>query len=956
MHTKPSNQIRRAALAGVSLLALASTPGLAFAQESEVESVVVTASRVQRDGYEAPTPTTIVGMADIQKQAPANVADYINQLPQLSGGGYNSPRTTSFSVGGASGGNSFNLRSLGNVRTLVLMDGQRVAPSSQTGIVDVNLLPTNLVSRVDIVTGGASAAYGSDAVAGVVNFVLDKNFTGFKGNFNYGQSWKYGDGGTFAGDLAAGFRFAGDRGHVLLSGRVERVSPIERNDSRDWYTGIKAIANPNRTATNGQPGFLAREDVGITLATSGGLIPFGPLAGTQFGAGGQVLPYRAATLSGGILGTGGDQEDIGGDYQILAESRNTALFGRVSYDLTDRLNVYADIGYGKSITNNVSSVFINFANLLIRSDNPFIPSGLNLQGLTSFAMGRIYNDPGIGPVRIHNDRTQHRYVAGLEGSTSWFDDTFKFDAYYQYGKTDQYTLLTQGDINRANLALATDVVRNPAVGGVPGIAVGVPVCRSTITNPTNRCQPFNPFGSGSPSPQSIAYVNGDPAFQHVFVRQDAAAATVRFDPFSLPAGPVSVATGIEYRREAFRTEQDALSNSVGALDTPRFFGNYKRQGGSYNVKDVFGEVVIPVLKDVPFADKLDFNGAVRLTDYSTSGRVTTWKAGVVWDVNSDFRLRGTRSRDIRAPNLNDLFLAAGGGNIGILDPRSGTQVFVRGTGAGNPNLVPEAANTTSFGIVFHPTWLSGFSASADRYKINIGNAIYSAGSQIIVNLCYGGGGQPVTPSACSNIILDPASNGGLNNALVRGVGLNLASRKVSGWDFEVSYRKELAEFSENLPGSIDVRAVGSYLTDYSFAFTGVTYDLKGMPFIGGLPDAGGPEWRWLITGSYRLGPSTTTVNARYVGKGVVNNEAPGSAFSIDQNNIPSRTYIDLNQSFDVTALGVQGQIYGQVQNLFDKDPPPIPSQAGTAYASSGTDASYYDLIGRTWRVGFRFRF
>ncbi|WP_141653072.1 TonB-dependent receptor domain-containing protein [Phenylobacterium immobile] len=943
---------------GAPTFAAAQTAEEAAPAEAELESVVVTASRIVRDGYEAPTPTTVVGVAELQKQSVPNIANYVNMLPQLGSGAGASPRTTNFAAGNLGGVNAFNMRNLTTVRTLTLLDGHRVVGANLAQIVDTNLLPTNLVSRVDVVTGGASAAWGSDAVAGVVNFVLDKTFTGVKGQMSGGQSWKQ-DGTNLNADLAAGFRFAEGRGHVLLSGRVETEQGITGNGSRDWFTGYKAVPNKRRTATNGQPGFIAYNNAGLLQATTGGVIVSGPLAGVQFGPGGSVLPYRPGTEGSGLIGWGGDVEDIADDFAITPDTRNASLFGRVSYDLTDDVNMYLEVSKGWSYGMNLTSPFIRHGDMLISADNPFIPAGLNLRGETQFRIGRVMNEEGLGLLRVKNTRNQTRGLLGLEGKTDWFDSSFKWNAYYQHGETHQYQEFSHNTI-LGNFNRAIDVVRNPAVGGVAGVAVGAPVCRSTITNPTNRCQPFNVFGAGSPSQAAIDYVTEINSFQDVYIKQDVAQAGFQFEPFSLPAGAVSLAAGAEYRRESYYNTVDALDAATPLGQAAFWFGNFRAGRGVYNVKEAFAEVIVPVLKDVSFVKSLDLNGALRVTDYSTSGRVETWKVGGTWDVNDDLRFRGTRSRDIRAPNLNDLFLAGAGAGIGVLVPGTNTQVYALSQASGNPTLTPEIADTTAFGVVYRPSWLSGFSVSADRYTIKINDAIITQTPQQVVNFCYGVGGAP-DPAACRLIILNPNPTspglaGQLTDAIINNGGANIAEQQVAGWDFEIGYRKTLADFNESLPGSIDLRAVGSYLTKFTLTSLGTTQNLRGMVFPGVMPVAGGPKWRWLVTGSYALGPSTTTLTVRYIGKAVVNNEPLGAQFSVLQNDIRSQAYLDINQSWNLKVRGVESTIFAKIENVFDADPPKVASTQGTAYAASGSTGEYYDLIGRYWRVGIRFKY
>jgi iron complex outermembrane receptor protein len=904
------------------------------APTSAVEEVVVTGSRIVRDGYSAPTPTTVIGAQEIQASAPANLADYVNKLPQL--GASTNPRTAGAGVGGGTGGANFlNTRSLGANRTLVLLDGRRVVGSATTGSVDINLLPTALVQRVDVVTGGASAAYGSDAVAGVVNFVLDKTFTGFKGNVQGGLS-THGDGGTFNAEMTYGTPFAGGRGHFLLSGQYALVDDISRADSRDWYQGYKIIVNPAYTATNGQPGNLLLPNVGLARATDGGLIFSGPLKGTMFGPGGALQTFTFGNIQNGLIQSGGTPNDIGGRFQLLPPLEQKSFFSRLSYDITDNLNANLETSYGYSDTTTDSSPYVRHGDITINTDNPYIPAALNTAGMTSFLLGRTNYDLGIPGA--HNQRELKRVVVGLDGK---FLKTGKWSAYYQAGKTSILNEVVRNPIV-ANYNRAVDVVRNPAVGGVAGVAAGDPVCRSTLTSPTNGCQPLNVFGLGSPSLAAINYVNGV-AKQNIDIRQDVAALNGQIEPFSLWAGPVSLAAGVEYRKEQYTADADPLSVNNGY-----WLGNYKAGAGEYSVKEAFAEVIVPLLRDAPLAKAVDFNGAVRITDYSTSGTVKTWKAGLTWDVNDDLRLRGTLSRDIRAPNLNDLFLGGQSNSIGVTDVlQSGTpQVFITQITGGNPTLVPERADTTAYGVVYRPSWFPGFSGSIDYYNIEIDNAITGQTAQTIINSCYGFG-VPATPSVCSAINL--ARAGTLAGATVRVGGVNVQSLETSGLDMEASYRRPLDAFVTNWKGDLDLRLVGANVRKYRSTLGGVVTD--NLNTLGNAL-----EWRWFGTAAYSLGPSRTTLTVRYVGPAVYNNFAPGTAQSVDHNHIASVTYFDLATNYSLELMGTKSQFYAVVENLFDKDPPVVGGSGGNNYASYGASATYHDTIGRTVRVGLRFQY
>ncbi|WP_176695898.1 TonB-dependent receptor domain-containing protein [Phenylobacterium immobile] len=287
-------------------------------------------------------------------------------------------------------------------------------------------------------------------------------------------------------------------------------------------------------------------------------------------------------------------------------------------------------------------------------------------------------------------------------------------------------------------------------------------------------------------------------------------------------------------------------------------------------------------------------------------------------------------------------------------------MFINTLSSGNPNLTPEIAKTTAFGVVYRPSWLPGFSASADRYKIDIRDAIIALNAQSIINNCYGVG-VPAIPAACTAISLNPSPAqpglaGQLAQAVIRTGGANIAAQSTAGWDFEFGYRRDLSEFRDSWVGAIDLRAVGTMQTKFTYTANGVTQNFNNMVWPGILPVAGGPKWRWLFTGTYTLGPSATTLTVRTVGRAVINNEPRNSSLAVLQNSVTPRQYLDFNTSWNLDVMGAESQIFFKVENVFDTDPPRVASTAGTAYASNGTEGGYYDLIGRYFRLGFRFKY
>ena len=919
--------------------------------ETTKGEMVVTGSRIVRDGSSAPVPTTVVTIEDIIARNPTNIADYINQLPAIGQG--QSPRATTLFANANGGANQINARGLGINRTLVLLDGRRVVGSGLLPAVDINLLPQNLVKRVDVVTGGASAAYGSDAVAGVVNFILDTEFKGFKGSINYGQTDRN-DGRIISGDLAFGTSFAGGRGHLLLSGNYYKGNRIDFNDApRDWFQpGLRLLQNPNWTATNGQSGLIARTDAGFT-STPGGVIVGGLLAGINFLPGGAVGQFIFGTpaLTQGSVQAGGTVEPLSIRGALLPDDTHWSTFGRLSYEVTDNIKAILEASYAGNDTINWSAVYNrqgggSTSALTIQRDNPFIPvtvrQSMDTAGVTSFRMNRLFYDlinrPGEHIGEAGYNRRQSRIMLALEGS---FADSGKWRAYYQRGRSNiWYTRDNNVIIDRFNQAV--DVTGNPATGGIAGIAVGAPVCRSTLATPGNGCVPMNVFGEGSLGAGSIAWVTGENeglrTRQDLDIALDVYAIDAQYSPFSTWAGDVSVVAGFEYRKESFVATSDDTSRA-----RRWFVGNPQPGANGYNVKEFFGEVLVPVLKDSAVGD-LELNGAARRTDYSTSGAVTTWKVGGAYRFG-DLRLRATRSRDIRAPNLNDLFAPQSQFVNQFLDRSQPTSPLVQflTLNGGNPRLTPEIADTWTVGGAYQPGWAPGLTATVDWYKIDIKDAIFGVGGQLLLDLCYGFN-RPASASACQSII--PVSgSAGLTGATLLTGAINAQNVAVEGIDYEISYRTQLSNISAKLPGSLSLRVLASQrLADQT--------NLPGDTQPPTLGTVNSLKWRGFGSATYSVGPSRTTITGRYLGPGTVSNDAEITRNGIPAafNRVPAVWYWELAQNVDVKIGGRTVTLFAVVENLFDKAPPPIPSN-GTSFGTS----PIYDLLGRSYRAGLRFK-
>jgi len=887
--------------------------------------IVITGSRIVRSGMSAPTPVTVLSASELTASSPSTVAAALNNLPSMVG------TATPNSNGGSTsaGRNTLNLRGLGSTRSLILLNGRRFPATGTNNTVDTNLIPQDLIQRVDVVTGGASAAYGSDAVAGVVNFVLDTNFDGLKGEAGLGISER-GDGFEKRGSLSFGKAFAGGRGRVILNGEYYDSDGID-GDARGFRRrGDNIIPNPAVTnpPTAANPTFIAARNVRVP-ATHGGLITSASggtaannaqIVGLQFLRGGVIAPFDYGTLTTSSKQSGGDGVNTAILQPILRPLRRYGFFGRVSYELTDDIEWFAEGSFGYSRGLSPTEYYHTGAQALtIRRDNAYLPDALRTQmtnlGITSFRLSRYDSEPNsVLETRDYAYRAQ----TGLNGSLG----SLKWEAFYQYGrvKSDVYNY---GMYARSRFDLAVDAVKDPG---------GQIVCRSTLTNPNNGCVPLNPFGEGSPSAESIAYVTAGVNDNHTTVVDQTAGASISGPLVDAWAGTIAFATGIDYRnlKDVVRSNQLAAAGDY-------FTGSVAPWSGGYEIWEVFGELDVPLARNAPLLHSLDLNAAVRYAHYSTSGGAWTWKAGLTWEPVSDLRFRATRSRDIRAPNPEELFGAGLLRSYTISDPfRSGaTTSGVPFTAVGNPNLSPEKADTTVLGLVYRPGWLPGFDFSVDGYDIKISDAIANLTPQEYLDRCYAGDTQ-----LCGNITRDSAGivTGGF-------VGpFNFQSVHTRGIDFEAGYRVP----GDVLGGTLSFRGILGYIDTLKQSTSTATFERAGQ-LANTTPTPNSiPKWRGLLTANYANGPWSSFLQMRYIGSGKLFNDY--TAADSNYNNIKAQAYLDLqvgykvNQNFDISL---------NVQNLLDKDPPFAPLVSNY---NVPTIASLYDQIGRMYRVKVKFRF
>jgi outer membrane receptor protein involved in Fe transport len=1044
---------------GAAILALSASA--AMAQEG-VEQVVVSSTRLQAAGFDAPTPTTVVSAADLQAQAKPSVFDAITQLPQLQGStgvGYNTGSTTT----GLIGLSALGLRGLSPLRTLVLLDSERVVGGNFNGVVDVSQMPQMLIQRVDVVTGGASASWGSDAVAGVINFVTDKKFEGFKMNAQAGLS-TYGDAGNMLFQTAVGSSFASGRGHFEASaeyayndGLLPRY-PVAQQHTAQPNIGGRTIARQSGNASYGssassvpagQPQSFYGPLIQNTQSSAYGLITNGPYAGTTFDASGRATKFDYAgncfvTNAGvqGAIGNScfgtpsdpGNQNDTHQFTQGLYDPLTRgALFARVSYDLSPSAEVYATLNYGVSRTQNTPAQGNSSKNgITIRCDNAFLlQSGLfpsasacatavsGTANPTAAQISAATMSFGSDWADIPTDqqmfltRTMRRFVVGGDGTFDLFGKSWSWDSYFQHGETDTSIkiynmplsgapIVTVGTTTGANgqfsrFNLAQDAVFN---------AAGQIVCRNTVAQ-AYGCVPFNPFGGGTLTPGQVAYFDGQNVPGGTTIgptaiqtqRQEAFSFAVNGSPIDDWAGPVSVATGYEYREEHYSQRSDPYAGGVTA-STPATVnmpctdpfvdcglttfgslgawnaGNYHDGRGTYHVNEVFIEFGVPLLND-SFWGKADLDLAGRHARYSTAGDANTWKVGLTWDTPiPGVRLRTLQSRDIRAPNLSELFSPPQGLNGSVNNDFTGiNNQQVRQLNEGNPFLKPEKGQTTNIGLVWQPDFIPGFQASVDYYRISVKGAISSLGLQQVMDQCYNGFTTFCQQDAIAtanqvNVNVDP--NHGLANTpnaltSVASKAFNAATLLTDGFDLEASYQFDLQDY--DIPGSFTLHSfinhTSKFITDTGIPGTQRNVELAGALGGGGnsqtYNQSGGNVLNWKLeeTQSYQNDIWGFHLTERWYSGGVFTNRnyivcAPGTcpifttaqltqSPTINFDKVSSIMYFDVGGNWNVSD---KTQLYGQIDNITNIRPPDVGGQ--------NANNTLYDVIGRMFRVGVRF--
>ncbi len=937
---------------GLSLFGAASTiamslalAGGAYAQEA-IEQVVVTGTRLPA-GLTSPTPVATVSAASIANRAPSQVIEALYDIPafKLTAGATQGQR----GVGTAA---TVNLRGLGGARSLTLVNGRRPITA------DTSRIPSNLIERVEIVTGGASAAYGSDAVAGVVNFILNDNFEGLRTNAQVSIA-EAGDNEGYSLSLSYGTKFGGGRGTFIFGTDYAWTAGTGNIYSRKWGRKEPGQVSPNaaQRAAQGLPANILTNGVQfLATGTNYGIITSGPLAGQAFDANGGLYAFPIGTQygsppSGQSLTTlqVGSKGNIGnttlGTFYLAMPIKRSATMARATYDLTDNLKAFGDVMVsfvsGNAVTGNQQIPNGVMGSFLVQTANPYITPATRAQltaaGVTQFAIGivpvkAVANADGNTAFQNRARLRTIQTTAGLEGTLADWD----WDVSFSHGRSRNIGAWPNA-LHVPNFGASTYVVTG---------ANGQPACGPIATNPNltaatrllvePNCVPFNIFGQ--PSPEAIKYVS--PGTRSVSrTTENIVAFNVGGTPFELWAGPVAVAVGGEYRAEDFRSSNEGFSARAFAT------GGSTPYAGKRNVNEVYLEIGLPLLRDEAFAQSLELNGAARRTDYQYSGVVETYKVGATWDVNDAIRFRVTQSRDIRAPDIGDLFALGGQTTTqGVRNPFNGQVGALISGGGGNRDLKPEVAQTFTSGFVLRPTWdwASRFTLTTDYYWIKLKGAIAGVGVTQILQRCFNG-----VQTYCDAITFD---NSGYGIARVETRSYNQNQIRAKGVDIEVSYRAPIEDLNI---GRLNIRALGGYQP------TLTTIDNAGVSVNTAGTGIGVPEWRWTVNFDWAYENLSAQLQAIYTNKILATPNLIGpddptyesikttSSITVNKNLFPDMIYWNLSTQYRIND---RFQLYANINNLFDKQPPEL---AMIAFTGVGGQSNPYDPLGRMFRFGVR---
>lgn len=858
------------------------TADTAQAAENGANEVVVTGSRIARPEFAAPNPITSFNAANIEQSGNTNVTNFLLRVPALTGSRDNTQSSGGNAVyanpfGGA-GLNELNLRNLGTNRTLVLVDGRRhVAGEPNTAAVDINSIPTDLIERVDVLTGGASAVYGADGVSGVVNFIMKRDFDGVSARSQIGISSR-GDAPNQFVSLALGRNFADGRANISLAYEYNQDGRLD-NDSRDYLRGAARqylIPNDARATDPNAPANILVGDLRYAGESPIGAVDVDGDGYADFNGLGQ--PYRHGTPAS-YYSVGGDDTPVAGfysgDLQPHDLRHDVNLLGH--YDVSDALKLSVQAKYAQTRATTFD-YYIGTYGTAVTLDNPFVPLAI---ANAARAAGQDYvtvtrDNLDYGRHGESDLRQTYRGVFDVSGRIS---PHATYDAYYEYGRTD-VAITKLNEVLAAPYAQAIDVVANPLTGQ--------PVCRSNVTGGNPNCVPVSLFGPGPISAQALAFFQiNDPSFARL--TQSVASGSVSGDFgafFRLPGDAVQFSFGGEYRREtsAFNPSANLQNNVFAAYTEPTLV---VPSGGSFDVKEAFGELNAPIFKGSRLAETLSVGAAYRYSRYSTIGETNTWQFNGVYAPVRDVTFRGSYGKAVRAPNIGELFQPVSGDSAFFQDPCTpsriglGTQYRaancatllarygagvsdalqtasnVPGVRSGNQNLKAEAATTWTAGVVLRPRFLRGLTASFDWYDINLEGAINTPDPSQLADLCVDV--QTLDNPFCASITRASRTTVVNGSTAVPGTIIgytvqpqNVASFRTAGLDVNIDYLLRTAA-----AGTFDLRLVGGYL--HRLDFTGI----PGAPLTDNVDQPGRPKYNVNFSPTWTLDGFTLTYNLRW---------------------------------------------------------------------------------------------
>jgi outer membrane receptor protein involved in Fe transport len=948
-------------------------PADATAAADEGATIIVTGSRIARVDLQATSPIAIVSAESIKLQGQTNIENVLNNLPQVMGdvtGASNNPG------GGIA---TVNLRGLGAQRTLVLVDGRRYLSYDTSQIVDLNTVPTALIERVDVVTGGKSAVYGSDAIAGVVNFVLKQDFSGIELNAKEGITSR-GDGATTDVNATIGANFDDHRGNATLNiGYYKRKSIFAGQRS----FGQNALSD-NEDGTpffNGGSGSVDQGRINV----GGGF--------RSFNSDGTTKAYSSAT----------DAYNYAPINYLQVPQKRFLMSAQAHYEVSDAFQPYLQGQFiNNRVLNQLAATPINqgtpqgtgaaahgLGSINVLVNSPFFAPSTQayLRGFDTDGDGVVavpgygFRTTGIGPRIESEDRNAYRIVAGMKGDIG---KGWSYDGYYMYARTTNQQRQA-GNVSLSAFLSSTNnafQATNGTISNFPSAGATL-VCADAAAR-ASGCVPANLYGRGNLSAAAANYLSIAATNLESYTTQVASFAVTNADLYDLGAGGIGVAIGAEWRKEAGAVNPDtnlASGNVAG-------FNPGAPTSGSYTVREFFGEIDVPLLADQAFAKKLDLNGAVRESHYNVAGgakfNAFTWTGGAIWQPIADITFRGQYSRAIRGPSVNELFLGQTVSFDGANDP-CGSTLAVKGSAnfsqtvfnqctsntaygnvpqallgsgtltnsddvnpptfiSGNKNLKEEKAKTWTVGGVLQPSFLRGFNFTADYYDIKITGYISRLGQNNLFNACY----QYGLSQYCQFTRVPGLST--INT--IADTTLNSGGLKTRGLDFSADYSRRLdfGLFGAH-DSKIAVSANVTHLLKYDFTpIIGVPLVNKCAGKFGAICGVPNPKWKSAVRTTFATGLVSASLQWRYEGK--VGDDDPTTTYYSE--TLKAQNYFDLAVSVDATE---NINFTAGVNNMLDKSPPLAAStQNGGNGEQTNTYPEVYDVIGRQFFVSATLKF